>query len=115
MKAVRFQRFGGPEVLELVDLPDPHPGPGQVRIAVRAAGVNPSDWKKRQGLMDEELPQTWATRRRASSISRKPVRTSAWSSGARKSTRARPAAVRTIDSSAPGTSASPKSRRPAPD
>jgi NADPH:quinone reductase-like Zn-dependent oxidoreductase len=58
MKAVRFSRFGGPEVLELVDLPDPHPGPGQVRIAVRAAGVNVSDWKKRQGLMDEELPQT---------------------------------------------------------
>jgi NADPH:quinone reductase-like Zn-dependent oxidoreductase len=58
MKAVRFSRFGGPEVLEIVDLPDPHPGPGQVRIAVRAAGVNPSDWKKRQGLMDAELPQT---------------------------------------------------------
>jgi NADPH:quinone reductase-like Zn-dependent oxidoreductase len=58
MKAVRFSQFGGPEVLEIVDLPDPHPGPGQVRIAVRAAGVNPSDWKKRAGLMDEELPQT---------------------------------------------------------
>ncbi|QMU76750.1 NADP-dependent oxidoreductase [Streptacidiphilus sp. PB12-B1b] len=58
MKAVRFNRFGGPEVLEIVELPDPQPGPGQVRIAVRAAGVNPSDWKKRQGLMDEELPQT---------------------------------------------------------
>ncbi|MQY05613.1 NADP-dependent oxidoreductase [Actinomadura macrotermitis] len=58
MKAARFDRFGGPEVLEIVDLPDPHPGPGQVRIAVRAAGVNPSDWKKRRGLMDEELPQT---------------------------------------------------------
>ncbi|WP_328917713.1 MULTISPECIES: NADP-dependent oxidoreductase [unclassified Streptomyces] len=58
MKAVRFTRFGGPEVLEIVDLPDPHPGPGQVRIAVRAAGLNPSDWKKRKGQMDEELPQT---------------------------------------------------------
>src|ERR1700744_6666063 len=58
MKAVRFGQFGGPEVLEIVDLPDPHPGPGQVRIAVRAAGVNPSDWKKREGLMDQELPQT---------------------------------------------------------
>ncbi|MFE3688021.1 MULTISPECIES: NADP-dependent oxidoreductase [Streptomyces] len=58
MKAVRFSRFGGPEVLELVDLPDPQPGPGEVRIAVRAAGVNASDWKKRQGLMDPELPQT---------------------------------------------------------
>jgi NADPH:quinone reductase-like Zn-dependent oxidoreductase len=58
MKAVRFNQFGGPEVLEIVDLPDPHPGPGQVRIAVRAAGVNPSDWKKRKGFMDGELPQT---------------------------------------------------------
>ena len=58
VKAARFSRFGGPEVLEIVDLPDPHPGPGQVRIAVRAAGVNPSDWKKRAGLMDPELPQT---------------------------------------------------------
>jgi NADPH:quinone reductase-like Zn-dependent oxidoreductase len=58
MKAARFQQFGGPEVLEIVDLPAPHPGPGQVRIAVRAAGVNASDWKKRKGLMDSELPQT---------------------------------------------------------
>lgn len=58
MKAARFSRFGGPEVLEIVDLPDPHPGPGEIRIAVRAAGINPSDWKKRAGLMDEELPQT---------------------------------------------------------
>jgi NADPH:quinone reductase-like Zn-dependent oxidoreductase len=58
VKAASFSRFGGPEVLEIVDLPDPHPGPGQVRIAVRAAGVNLSDWKKRRGLMDQELPQT---------------------------------------------------------
>ena len=58
MKAARFSRFGGPEVLEIVDLPDPHPGPGEVRIAVRGAGVNASDWKKRQGLMDPERPQT---------------------------------------------------------
>jgi NADPH:quinone reductase-like Zn-dependent oxidoreductase len=58
MKAVRFKRFGGPEVLEIVDLPDPHPGPGLVRIVVLAAGVNASDWKKRKGLMDGELPQT---------------------------------------------------------
>jgi NADPH:quinone reductase-like Zn-dependent oxidoreductase len=58
MKAARFSRFGGPEVLEIVDLPDPHPGPDEVRIAVRAAGINASDWKKRQGLMDQELPQT---------------------------------------------------------
>ncbi|WP_424809615.1 NADP-dependent oxidoreductase [Rhodococcus sp. 27YEA15] len=58
MKAAAFRSFGGPEVLEIVDLPDPHAGPGHVRIAVRAAGINASDWKKRQGLMDQVLPQT---------------------------------------------------------
>ncbi|MER5432321.1 NADP-dependent oxidoreductase [Streptomyces sp. NPDC002588] len=58
MKAARFSRFGGPEVLEIADLPDPRPGAGQVRIAVRAAGVSLSDWKKRRGLMDQGLPQT---------------------------------------------------------
>jgi NADPH:quinone reductase-like Zn-dependent oxidoreductase len=58
MKAARFARFGGPEVLEVVDLPEPHAGIGEVRIRVRAAGVNPSDWKKRRGSMDQELPQT---------------------------------------------------------
>jgi NADPH:quinone reductase-like Zn-dependent oxidoreductase len=49
MKAVQFSDYGGPEVLRVVDVPEPHPGPGQVRIAVRAAGVNPSDWKRREG------------------------------------------------------------------
>ncbi|WP_375486205.1 NADP-dependent oxidoreductase [uncultured Jatrophihabitans sp.] len=58
MQAVQFSRFGGPEVLEIVDLPDPHAGPGEIRIRVRAAGVNASDWLKRQGLMDPDLPQT---------------------------------------------------------
>ncbi|WP_345651623.1 NADP-dependent oxidoreductase [Streptomyces tremellae] len=58
MKAAQFRRFGGPEVLEIVDLPEPHAGPGEVRVRVRAAGVNASDWKKRSGQMDQELPQT---------------------------------------------------------
>ncbi|UIJ35863.1 NADP-dependent oxidoreductase [Allobranchiibius sp. GilTou73] len=58
MRAAQFRRFGGPEVLEIVDLPEPHAGAGEVRIAVRAAGVNASDWKKRSGRMDQELPQT---------------------------------------------------------
>lgn len=58
MKAVGFRRFGGPEVLELFEVDEPHPGPGEVRIAVRAAGVNASDWKKRAGQMDRQLPQT---------------------------------------------------------
>ena len=58
MKAAQFSRFGGPEVLEIVELPEPHAGSGEVRIRVRAAGVNASDWKKRSGQMDQELPQT---------------------------------------------------------
>lgn len=57
MKAVQFSRFGGPEVLELVDLPDPQPGPGQIRIRVRAAGVNPIDWKVRSGAMGGDVPR----------------------------------------------------------
>lgn len=58
MKAVQFSQFGGPEVLEVVDLPDPRPSPGQIRVAVRAAGVNPIDWKVRSGSMGGDLPQT---------------------------------------------------------
>ncbi|MFF5408419.1 NADP-dependent oxidoreductase [Streptomyces misionensis] len=58
MKSVRFHRFGGPEVLEIEEVPEPRPGPGQIRIAVRAAGVNPIDWKKRQGLMGGKPPQS---------------------------------------------------------
>src|ERR1700736_1488999 len=58
MRAVQFSQFGGPEVLELVELPDPHPGPGQIRVAVRAVGINPIDWKVRSGAMGGELPQT---------------------------------------------------------
>jgi NADPH:quinone reductase-like Zn-dependent oxidoreductase len=56
--AVQFTRFGGPDVLHVVELPDPQPGPGEIRIRVLAAGVNASDWKKRRGLMDPQLPQT---------------------------------------------------------
>jgi NADPH:quinone reductase-like Zn-dependent oxidoreductase len=49
MKAVQFNEYGGPEVLQVVDVDEPHAGPGEVRIAVRAAGVNPSDWKRLAG------------------------------------------------------------------
>ncbi len=43
--------FGGPEVLSVADQPAGEPGPGQARIQVRAAGVNPVDWKQYSGLM----------------------------------------------------------------
>ncbi|KDN81607.1 NADPH:quinone reductase [Kitasatospora cheerisanensis KCTC 2395] len=49
MKAFGFVAYGGPEQQQFLDLPLPEPGPGGVRIEVRAAGVNPADWKKRQG------------------------------------------------------------------
>ncbi|MGF6886249.1 NADPH:quinone reductase-like Zn-dependent oxidoreductase [Nocardia sp. GAS34] len=49
MKRVTFAEFGGPDVLELLEAEEPHAGPGQVRIAVRAAGVNPVDWRLREG------------------------------------------------------------------
>ena len=49
MKKVSFAKFGGPDVLQLVDAEEPHVGPGQIRIAVRAAGVNPVDWRIREG------------------------------------------------------------------
>ncbi|MGA8116462.1 MAG: NADP-dependent oxidoreductase [Actinocatenispora sp.] len=52
MKAVRFDRFGGPEVLHLAEVDVPEPGPGQVRVRVRTAGVNPFDGKVRAGLME---------------------------------------------------------------
>ena len=60
MKAAQFSRFGGPEVLKIVALPDPHPGPGQVRIVVHAAGISGTDWKLRAGALSfgAELPQT---------------------------------------------------------
>lgn len=56
MKAVQYAEHGGPEVLHVVEVDEPHAGPGQARIAVRAAGVNPVDWKIRKGLMKAKLP-----------------------------------------------------------
>ena len=47
-KAVSYARYGGPEVLEIIDVPEPHVGPGQVRVAVRAAGLNAFDFKLRR-------------------------------------------------------------------
>ena len=53
MRAVFISRRGGPEVLEVREVPDPVPGPGQVRIAVRAAGLNFADVMARMGLYPE--------------------------------------------------------------
>ncbi|MFD9701440.1 NADP-dependent oxidoreductase [Lentzea sp. NPDC059081] len=59
MKSIRYAEYGGPEVLELVDVPEPQAGPGQIRIAVHAAGVNGFDWKIRAGHLKEVAPVTF--------------------------------------------------------
>ncbi|MEU3355792.1 NADP-dependent oxidoreductase [Streptomyces sp. NPDC037389] len=55
MKAVSYRAYGGPEVLEYGDLPLPKVGPDSVLIKVRAAAVNPVDWKAREGYLDGML------------------------------------------------------------
>jgi NADPH2:quinone reductase len=58
MKAIRVERFGGPEVLRLEDLPVPEPGAGQVLVNVEAAGLNYIDVYHRTGLYPNALPFT---------------------------------------------------------
>ncbi|WP_043223888.1 NADP-dependent oxidoreductase [Streptomyces sp. NRRL F-5193] len=52
MKAISYRRYGGPEVLEYGELPDPKVGPDEVLVRVRAAAVNPVDWKAQAGYLD---------------------------------------------------------------
>jgi NADPH:quinone reductase-like Zn-dependent oxidoreductase len=56
VQALVFTANGGPEVEQLADLPRPVPGPGQLLVAVRAAGVNPADWKRRSGFRRPGMP-----------------------------------------------------------
>ncbi|NUP13720.1 MAG: quinone oxidoreductase [Polyangiaceae bacterium] len=56
MKAARANEFGGPDVIRVVDLPTPSPGPGQVLVRVEAAGVNFIDVYMRSGLYKGSLP-----------------------------------------------------------
>jgi NADPH:quinone reductase-like Zn-dependent oxidoreductase len=56
MRALQYTAYGGPEVLEWAQAPAPYPGPGQLRIAVRAASVNPIDWKAFSGAMSGGEP-----------------------------------------------------------
>lgn len=49
MTTIQYERFGGPDVLELCEVPKPSPGPGQALVAVKAASVIPADWKLRAG------------------------------------------------------------------
>ena len=60
MKAIQVHHFGGPEVLELREIPTPKPGPGQILVRVHAAGVNPYDTYMRNGTyaIKPQLPYT---------------------------------------------------------
>jgi NADPH:quinone reductase-like Zn-dependent oxidoreductase len=58
-KAVRYDNYGGVDVLNVLDVPRPVPGPGQVLVQVKAAGINPGEAKIRDGLMAERFPSTF--------------------------------------------------------
>ena len=59
MKAVRFSKYGGIDVLEVVDVPDPVPGDGQILVRVRAAGINPGEAAIRNGALRNRWPATF--------------------------------------------------------
>ncbi len=56
MKALRIEKYGGPEVMQIVDVPVPEPGPGEVRIQVEACGLNYSDIMIREGQYIDSMP-----------------------------------------------------------
>jgi NADPH:quinone reductase-like Zn-dependent oxidoreductase len=59
MKAVRFDQYGGIDVLKVVDVPPPVPAAGEVLVQVKAAGINPGEAKIRDGLLDARWPATF--------------------------------------------------------
>ena len=58
-KAVRFDTYGGIDVLKVAEVPRPVPGPGQVLVQVKAAGINPGEAKIRDGLLHARWPATF--------------------------------------------------------
>jgi NADPH:quinone reductase-like Zn-dependent oxidoreductase len=58
-KAVQYRRFGGVDVLDVAEVPQPSPGPGQALIAVRAAGINPGEARIREGEFAQQWPSTF--------------------------------------------------------
>lgn len=59
MKAVRFDEYGGADVLGVREVPAPEPGPGEVLVRVKAAGINPGEAKIREGALHERWPATF--------------------------------------------------------
>jgi NADPH:quinone reductase-like Zn-dependent oxidoreductase len=61
MRVVEIDEFGGPDVVRIGDAPTPTPGPGQLLVRVAAAGINPVDWKVREGYLKDVMPFTFPT------------------------------------------------------
>ncbi len=59
MKAVRIHAYGGPDVLRWEDAPCPRPAAGEIVARIYAAGVNPVDWKVREGYLKNMMPRTF--------------------------------------------------------
>jgi len=59
MKAVQSTSFGGPEVLHIIDVEIPHPGPGEIVVQVAGAGLNQLDAKIRSGAMSAGKPASF--------------------------------------------------------
>lgn len=58
-RAVRFEHYGGVDVLQVVEVERPVPGPGELLVRVKAAGINPGEAKIREGAMHERFPATF--------------------------------------------------------
>src|SRR6188472_149790 len=56
MRAYGFTEIGGPDRQTFIDVPVPQPGPGELLVRVRAAGVNPGDWRMREGFYGTDGP-----------------------------------------------------------
>lgn len=62
MRAVQFAEYGPPSVLRIADVPEPHAGPGEIRIAVRASSVAPGEVRMRSGALREVVPMVLPAR-----------------------------------------------------
>ena len=61
MKAIQFFKYGSADVLNIINVPTPHIGAGQILVQTKAFGVNSVDWKTRNGSLKDFIPLTLPT------------------------------------------------------